>query len=92
MNNQKLPPFTNQFHIDYMKDDAIQQGLFKDSLSLRTKEFYNVYTAPGLCYLSDSLYVDTLFYTEIQGLVGLKLSDGKFIGKRITVTGWFGFQ
>jgi hypothetical protein len=69
------------FHVDYMKTDAIQQGYFRDSVTIRTKEFHDVYVAPGLCNTSDSLHVDTLFYTETLGLVGLKLSDGNLLVK-----------
>ncbi len=35
----------------------------------------------GQCYPGDSLHADTLFYTELQGLIGLKLSDGNFLVK-----------
>ncbi len=62
--------------VDSMKEKGIEYGIFKDSLILRQKMFYEVFTFPGNCPYSDRLHGDTLYFTKTQGIIGLKFSDG----------------
>lgn len=62
--------------VNAMEEKAIENGVFLDSLKLRQKTFYNVFTLPGHCYNPERLHADTLYYTKSQGIIGLKLSNG----------------
>jgi len=62
--------------VDSMKEKAIEYGIFKDTLILRQKMFYEVFTFPGNCPYPDRLHGDTLYFTKKQGIIGLKFSDG----------------
>jgi len=62
--------------VDSMQQAGIEQGIFKDSLLLRDQKYYNIYVFPGRCSYEDRLFGDTLFYSESEGIVGLKFTDG----------------
>ncbi len=62
--------------VDSMKEKGIEYGIFRDSLILRQRKFYEVFTLPGICPYPDRLKGDTLFFTKSQGIIGLKFSDG----------------
>jgi len=59
-----------------MQQTGIEQGIYRDSLVLRDQKYYNIYTLPGRCTYEDRLYGDTLFYSETDGIIGLKFTDG----------------
>jgi len=62
--------------VDSMQQAAITEGVFKDSLILRDQKYYNIYTLPGRCSYEDRLFGDTLFYSESEGIIGIKFTDG----------------
>lgn len=62
--------------VDSMEVVAINQEIFEDSLLIRNTMYYQVFTLPGICSSEDRLFADTLFYTKIDGVIGLKFTDG----------------
>ena len=62
--------------VDSMQQVANAEGVFKDSLILRNQKYYNIYTLPGRCSYEERLYGDTLFYSESEGIIGIKFTDG----------------
>jgi len=62
--------------VDSMKQAAIEEEIFKDSLILRDNKYYNIYTLPGRCTYEDRLYGDTLFFSESEGIIGIRFTDG----------------
>lgn len=65
------------FPINGMQSYAKENGQFSDSLMLRGRTFHDVYSSPGSSIYPDKLHGDTLYYTQNEGIVGLKLSDGR---------------
>ena len=76
--NYENPTYTNYatLPVDGMEEVAIDQQIFKDSLMLRDNTYYEVFTLPGMCSSPERLYADTLYYTKIEGIIGLKFTDG----------------
>ncbi|MCF8233642.1 MAG: hypothetical protein K9G67_01885 [Bacteroidales bacterium] len=60
-----------------MQNYALENGLFSDSLTLRNRTLYDVFTSPGSSIYPDKLHGDTLYYAQAEGFVGFKLSDGR---------------
>lgn len=76
--NYPNPTYTNYpgLPVNKMEETAVDKDIFKDSLMLRDITYHKVFTFPGTCSDTGRLYPDTLFYTETDGVVGLKFSDG----------------
>ena len=59
-----------------MKENANSIGIFRDSILLRNKMYYEIYTFPGSCLYPDRLHGDTLYFSKNEGIIGLLFSDG----------------
>jgi hypothetical protein len=69
--------------LDSIKEKGIEYGMYKDSILLKSRMYYDIFTLPGYCYIdSDSLHGDTLYYSIKEGIVGLMLSDGNLLLKQ----------
>ncbi len=66
----------DELPVTTMKETAIERGMFKDSLTIHDTKFYNIYTFKGQTIYPERLYADSLFYSESEGIVGIKFSDG----------------
>lgn len=62
--------------IESMEETAIEFGIYRDSIKLRDRIFYDIYAAPGQTTYSERLHGDTLYYSISEGIIGLKFSDG----------------
>jgi len=62
--------------VDSMRQIAIDSGWFHNSLLLRGKQYADVYAIPGYCPYPDRLKGDSLYFSESEGILGLKFSDG----------------
>lgn len=62
--------------VDSMKEKGIELGIFRDSIILRGIKFYNIFEFDSYCPYSDRLHGDKLYYSETDGVIGLKFSDG----------------
>ena len=62
--------------VDSMQQAGMDEGIFKDSLILRDQKYYSIYVFPGRCSYEDRLYGDTLFYSESEGIIGMRFTDG----------------
>ena len=62
--------------VDSMKENANSIGILRDSILLRNKMYYEIYTFPGSCLYPDRLHGDTLYFSKNEGIIGLLFSDG----------------
>ncbi len=62
--------------VDSMRQVAVDSGWFHNSLILRGKPYSEVYAIPGYCPYPERLHGDSLYYSEIEGILGIKFSDG----------------
>ncbi len=65
-------PYTGSEILKFIDDS----GWFHNTYSLRGKQYYDVYAIPGHCPYPDRLQGDSLFYSESEGILGIKFSDG----------------
>jgi len=66
----------NSLPVVNMNKVAIDRGMFLDSLTLYNTMYYKIYTFKGETAYPERLYVDSLFYSESEGVVGMKFSNG----------------
>ncbi len=74
--NSTTTYFPTGYYVDTFKEEAIEEGLFQESIILRSTTFNDIYTLPGNCPQPDRLHGDTLYYSIEQGIVGIRFSDG----------------
>lgn len=62
--------------VDSMQEKAIEYGIYRDSIMVRNKIYYEIYEFPGESPYPDRLHGDILYYSIKEGVIGLKFSDG----------------
>ncbi len=62
--------------VDSVKEKALAKGWYRDTIYLRNRLFYDVISLPGNCSKPDKLHGDTIYFSETEGIVGLRFSDG----------------
>ncbi len=72
----------NEFPINNMEDSARSWNLYHDTLTLRDKTFYNIFTSVVSINFSDRMHPDSIFYSISEGFVGIKFSDGNLFVKQ----------
>ncbi len=74
--NSTSTSFGGMLSVDSMRQIAIDSSWFLNSIVLRGKEYFDIYAIPGHCSYPDRLHGDSLYYSETEGIVGIKFSDG----------------
>jgi hypothetical protein len=62
--------------IESMKTSAMEDGIYRDSITLRNRTYYEVYASPGQPSHPERLHGDTLYYSVSEGIIGMRFSDG----------------
>lgn len=68
--------------VDSMKEKGLELGIFRDSIILRGIKFYNIFELSGYCPYPDRLFGEKLYFSNTEGIIGLKLSDGNLLLKQ----------
>ncbi len=68
--------FGGMLRVDSMRQIATDSGWFHNSFILRGKQYDDVYAIPGYCPYPGRLKGDSLYFSETEGIIGIKFSDG----------------
>lgn len=68
--------------VDSIDKSKVKKEFFIDSMTLRTRIFHDIFIMPGSRSLPTYEGGDTLFFTRAEGIVALKLKNGKLYTKQ----------
>lgn len=68
--------------VDSIEKLTIKTEFFRDSLTLRSRTFHDIFIMPGTRPLPMYENGDTLYFTRAEGIVALKFKDGQMLTKQ----------